>query len=326
MKAVVCLQYGPPDVLRLEEVDKPVSKENEVLIQIYSTAVNSADWRLRKADPWVVKLFFGLTKPRKQILGVVFSGTIEAVGKNVTKYKAGDQVFGSTGFNCGAYAEYTCLPEDGIFTLKPENISHTEASTIPFGGTTALYFIRKAHVQNGYKVLVYGASGAVGTAAVQLAKFFGAEVAAVCSTVNIDMVKSIGADYVIDYTKDDISQYRNEYDVVIETVNKLPYPDCIKLLKKKGALILAAAGFSDMLRGVITSLTSKRRIISGVVNEKKEDMEFLRELIEKGLYKPVIDRTYPLEQIVEAHRYVERGHKRGNVAVDIHSTISAVIP
>jgi len=317
MKAVMYHTYGPPEVLELKEVDKPAPGDNEVLIRIFSTAVNSADWRLRKADPWVVRLFFGLTKPRKPILGVAFSGEIEAVGKNVTKYTVGDEVFGSTGFHCGAYAEYTCLPEDGVFSLKPYNINHSEASTIPFGAMTALHFIRKANVGSGQSVLIYGASGAVGTAAVQLAKYFGAEVTGVCSSANIELVKAIGADRVLDYTKDDFLKNGETYDVVIETVDKLPYSDCIKRLKKNGVLILSAAGFAKMFRGVVTSITGKRKVVSGVTNEKAEDIKFIKELIEKGQYKPVVDRVYPWEQIVKAHRYVEKGHKKGNVAVTI---------
>ncbi len=317
MKAIVCIEYGPPEVLLLKDVEKPIPKDNEILIRIFATAVNSADWRLRKAEPWVVRLFFGLTKPKKPILGGVLSGEIEALGKNVTQFKVGDQVFGSTGMSLGAYAEYKCLSEDGILSIKPNNISHKEASTIPFGGTTALHFLRKANIRDGQKVLIYGASGAVGTAAVQLAKYFGAEVTGVCSTSNVEMVKSIGVDKVIDYTKEDFTMNGETYDVIFETVNKLSFSNSIKSLKKQGTLILGAAGFLQMLQGVWSSMTSSKKVISGLISEKADDIIFLKELIEKGNFKSVVDRSYPLERIVEAHRYVEQGHKRGNVAITL---------
>ncbi|HEX7458209.1 MAG TPA: NAD(P)-dependent alcohol dehydrogenase, partial [Ginsengibacter sp.] len=237
MKAIVYTAYGQPDVLQLKEVEKPVPKDNEILVRIFATAVNTGDLRLRKADPWAVRLFFGLTKPKKHILGGVLSGEVEALGKNVTKFKAGDQVFGSTGMSFGAYAAYICLSEDGILSIKPNNISHIEAGTIPFGGTTALYFIKKANIKEGQKVLIYGASGAVGTAAVQLAKYFRAEVTGVCSTSNVEMVRSLGADKVIDYTKEDFTMNGESYDVIFETVNKLSFSNSIRSLKKHGTLI-----------------------------------------------------------------------------------------
>ncbi len=317
MKAIVCIEYGPPEVLLLKDVEKPIPKDNEILIRIFATAVNSADWRLRKAEPWVVRLFFGLTKPKNPILGGVLSGEIEALGKNVTQFKVGDRVFGSTGMSLGAYAEYKCLSEDGILSIKPNNISHKEASTIPFGGTTALHFLRKANIRDGQKVLIYGASGAVGTAAVQLAKYFGAEVTGVCSTSNMEMVKSLGVDKVIDYTKEDFTMNGETYDVIFETVNKLSFSSSIKSLKNQGTLILGAAGFLQMLQGVWSSMTSSKKIMSGLISEKADDIIFLKELIEKGNFKSVVDRSYPLERIVEAHRYVEQGHKRGNVAITL---------
>jgi len=315
MKAIVCTKYGPPEVLLLKEVEKPGPKDNEILIRIFNTAVNSADWRLRKADPGAVRLFFGFAKPKKPILGGVFSGEIEAVGKNVTRFKTGDQVFGSTGMRFGAYAEYTCLPEDGVFAIKPYNCSHKASATIPFGGTTALYFLKKASIKPGQKVLIYGASGAIGTAAVQLARYFGAEVTGVCSTSNLEMVKSLGATKVIDYTKEDFTTNGETYDVIFETVNKLSFSKSIMSLKKYGVLILGAAGISKMLQGLWHSITSSSKVLSGVMSESAEDIIFLKELIEQGHYKPVVDKTYCLEQMVEAHRYAEQGHKKGNVAI-----------
>lgn len=270
---------------------------------------------MRKAEPWAVRLFFGFTKPRHSILGGVFSGEIEAIGKNVSSYKVADQVFGSTGMSFGAYAAYKCLPEDGTLSLKPKNISHEQAATIPFGGTTALHFLKKANIKPEQKVLIYGASGAVGTAAVQLAKHFGAEVTAVCSTSNIELIKSLGADKVIDYIKEDFTSNGETYDVIFETVNKLSFANSIKSLKKEGIVILGAPGPLGMLRGLWSSIASNRKVISGLISEKAEDIVFLKELIEKGYYKAVVDRSYSLEQMVEAHRYVEQGHKKGNVAI-----------
>lgn len=317
MKAIVCMEYGEPDVLQLKEVDKPIPKDNEILVRILATAVNAADWRLRKADPWAVRLFFGLTKPKRPILGGVLSGEVEALGKNVTRFKVGDQVFGATGMSFGAYAAYICLSQDGILSIKPNNISHIEAGTIPFGGTTALHFIRKANIKDGQKVLIYGASGAVGTAAVQLAKYFGAQVTAVCSTSNVEMVKSLGADNVIDYTKEDFTMTGETYDVIFETVNKLSFSNSIKSLKKQGTLILGASELPQMLQGMWSSITSNKKVLSGMISQKAADIIFLKELIEKGNFKPVVDRSYPLEKMIEAHKYVEQGHKKGNVAITL---------
>jgi NADPH:quinone reductase-like Zn-dependent oxidoreductase len=317
MKAVICSKYGGPEVLQLSETEKPVPKENEILVRVFATSVNTADWRLRKPDPWAVRLFFGLTKPKRKILGVAFSGQVESTGKKVTYFKPGDEVFGSTGLKMGAYAEYICLPENGVIALKPKNISHVEAATIPFGATTALYFLRKSKLSDGQKILIYGASGSVGTAAVQLAKYFGAEVTGVCSTANVELVKSIGADQVIDYTRENIAKHTETYDVVFETVDKLSYSNCMKILDKKGTLILGAAGPGDMLKGTWASITGKRKVLSGMISEKADDMKFISKLIESGKYKPVVDRIYPMEQIAEAHRYAEDGHKKGNLGIAI---------
>jgi len=317
MKAIIYKNYGAPEVLQLKEVNKPIPKDNEILIRIFATAANSGDVRLRKADPWAVRLFFGLTKPRINILGGFLSGEIEAAGKNVTKFKAGDKVFGATGMGFGAYAEYKCLPEDGILAIKPNNISHAQAATISFGGTAALYFLRKANIKSGQKVLIYGASGAVGTAAVQLANYYGAEVTGVCSASNAALVKSLGADKVIDYTKGDFTKNGEKYDVIFVTVDKLSFSKSIKSLKKQGTLILGATGLSQTLKAVLTSLISKQKVLLGLISQKANDIIFLKELIEKGDYKPVVDRSYPLKEMAAAHRYVEQGHKRGNVAITL---------
>ncbi|MDA3938205.1 MAG: NAD(P)-dependent alcohol dehydrogenase [Spirochaetia bacterium] len=318
MKAIVYTEYGSPDVLRLKEVEKPFPKDNEILIRNYATSVSSGDWHLRKADPFIIRLFFGLSKPKKKILGFVFAGEIEAIGKNVKKFQVGDQVFGTSGKNFGTYAEFLSLPEVGVVALKPKNMTYQEAVSIPFGGNTALYFLRKGNIQRGQNVLIYGASGAVGTAAMQLAKHFGATVTAVCSTSNIELVKSLGADKVIDYTKEDISKRDEVYDLIFDTVGKSSYTWSLKSLKKQGYLLLAAAGPSQMIKGIWSSLTSSKNVVSGVMSEKPEDLIFYKELIEAGKIKPVIDRIYPLEEIPEAHRYVELGHKKGNVVITIN--------
>ena len=315
MKAITYTHYGAPGVLQLKDIEKPVPKGNEILVKIIATAVNSGDLRLRKADPFAVRFFFGLLKPTRSILGSVLSGEIEAIGSDVYLFKVGDQVFGKTGMRFGSYAEYICLPEGASLALKPANLTHEEAAAIPFGGTTALYFIKKAAIQPGQKVLISGASGAVGTAAVQLAKYFGANVTAVCSTSNIDLVKSLGANEVIDYTKEDFTKNGKTYDVIFDTVDKLSFSNALKSLNKDGRLVLAASGLPGMLQGLWTSITSRKKVITGVISDNAADMIFIKVLVENEKFKPVIDRTYLLEQIVEAHEYVEKGHKKGNVAI-----------
>jgi len=317
MKAIVYTNYGLPGVLQLKEIEKPVPGDNEILIKIIATAVNSADWRLRKADPFAVRLFFGLTKPKKQILGGVLSGLIETVGKNVTRFKVGDHVFGSTGISFGAYAEYICLPDNAVLDLKPENISHEQAATIPFGGITALHFLRKADIKADQNVLIIGASGAVGTAAIQLAKHCGAHVTGICSTENLALVKSLGADHVIDYKSEDFTKNDKTYDVVFETVNKVPVSDCVKSLAKNGVLILSAAGINEMIQGLWASKFKNKKLILGVSKETQEDISFIKDIVEAGKYKAVVDKTYSLEQMSEAHAYVELGHKKGNVAITV---------
>jgi NADPH:quinone reductase-like Zn-dependent oxidoreductase len=317
MKAAVYSKYGAPEVLQVKELAKPSPQDDEILVKIHATAVTSGDSRLRKADPFAVRFIFGLFKPGKPVLGGVLSGIVESVGKNVKKFKVGDPVFGSSFPNFGAYAEYICLPETAPLAIKPENISHEEAAALPFGGMTALHFLQKANIQPGQKVLIYGASGAVGTAAVQIAKYLGAEVTGVCSTANMEMVKTLGADHVIDYTQTDFAKNAGQYDVIYETVNKAPFSSCIAAIKNNGTLVLGAAMLPGMLRGAWTSATSNKKVIFGVTVETAEAVHFLQDLAKKGKMKAAIDKEYPLEQIALAHAYVDKGHKKGNVIISV---------
>jgi len=322
MKAVVYEKYGPPEVLKLKELAKPVPKDNEVLIKVYATTVTSGDVRLRKPDPFIARFFTGIIRPKK-ILGVELAGVIEAVGKDIKLLKKGDKVFGSSYPGMGAYAEYKCLPEDAVLASIPKNLTYDEAAAVFFGAHTALHFLRKGNIKEGQKVLIYGASGAIGTYAVQLAKHFGAEVIGVCSTANLELVKSLGADSVIDYTKEDFTK-SGPYDIIFDTVGKSPFSDCVKSLTKNGYYLRAVhMSPSSILKGLWTGLTTNKKVIGGEAGEHKEDILFFKELLEKGRIKPVIDRRYPLEEIVEAHRYVEKGHKKGNVVVSIAHQIKA---
>lgn len=317
MIAAVYENYGAPEVLQLKEVAQPIPDRHEILVKIQASAVSSGDVRLRKADPFAVRFFFGLFRPKHRVLGGVLAGEVVAIGEAVTKFKVGDAVFGTTGLSFGGYAEYKNLAEAGVLAKMPADFSYEQAAAIPFGGTTALHFIKKARLQPGQKVLIYGASGAVGSAAVQLAKHFGAQVTGVCSTANLAMVKSLGADKVVDYTTTDFSQSGEQYDVVFDTVNKAPYSSLLKVLAKNGLLLLGAAGPAEMFRALWTSLTSKQKVITGMISETAADMEFLAQLMERGRLKASIDKTYPLDQIAEAHRYVDGGHKKGNVVIKI---------
>lgn len=317
MKAAVYTKYGSPEVVQLIDVEQPTPKENEILIRIRATAVNSGDVRMRKADPFAVRFIFGLLKPRKTILGTVYSGVIEQVGKHVTQFKVGDVVFGHTDMNLGAHAQYIAVPENSSVALKPLSVAHTQAAVIPFGGVTAWHFLKKAGIKPNQKVLVVGASGAVGSAAVQLAKASGALVTGVCSIANIDLVTSIGADKVIDYTKEDFTQNGEVYDVIMDTVNTISVSRSLKSLSQNGIMILSAAGMTEMMQGKWISTTSNRQVLMGVIAHSKADIVFLKQLIEAGKYKAVIDKTYSLSQIADAHAYVEQGHKKGNVAVEV---------
>jgi len=317
MKTVIYTKFGPPDVLHVKEVDRPVPEDNQVLIRILATTVTAGDWRLRKGDPFAARLFAGPITPRNPVLGHEFAGQIESVGKAVKLFREGDQVFGSTGMESGAYSEYLCLPEDGLIALKPPNISFEEAAALPVGASTALFFLNKGNVQNGQKVLIYGASGSVGTFAVQLAKYFGAEVAGVCSTQNMELVKSLGADTVIDYTSEDFTESGQVYDLIFDAIGKTSFSRCKQVLAENGTYVTTAVNLSLIFQSLITSFASRRRLIIGIAEQSTDALKFLKSLVEKGKIKPVIDRSYVLEQIVEAHSYVESGHKKGNVVITL---------
>jgi len=324
MKAAVYHRYGPPEVLQIEDVPKPVPKENEVLVRVHATSVCAADWRLRKADPFFIRIMSGWLRPTKMnILGMEFSGVVESVGSQVTKFHPGDAVFGGTGFKFGAYAEYVCLSEDGTLAPKPAKMPFEEAAAILFGGISALSFLRKANIQAGQNVLIYGASGSVGVFAVQLAKHFGARVTGVTSTANLDLVRSLGADEVVDYTKEDFSHAGRVYDIVMDTVGKSGFSRSLRALKRGGAYVQVGGSgkildmLGSLLRGRWASLTGAAKIVGGMTNGLKGDHVVLKDLIEAGKLRTVIDRCFPLDQIVEAHRLAESGHKRGHAVIQI---------
>ena len=328
MKAIVWTKYGSPDDLQLKNVPKPSPQDNEVLVKVHATTVTAGDSELRRLKlplmlSFPMRLYVGLLKPKRiTILGQELAGEIETVGQGVKLFRAGDQVFGTTGFGFGAYAEYICLPGDpnemqGTLVIKPANLTYAEAAAVPTAGFEALHFLRKANVDHGQKILIFGAGGSIGTFSVQLAKYFGAEVTGVDSTEKLDMLKSIGADHVIDYAKEDFTKNGVTYDVIIDVVGKSSFSRRLKSLKPNGYYFLANAGLSHVLLGKWTSLTSRKKVVLGSASQKKEDLIFLKELIEAGKIKSVIDRCYPLEQVAEAHKYVETGNKKGNVSITV---------
>lgn len=318
MKAIVYTKYGPPEVLELKEVKKPVPKDNEVLIRVHATTVTAADCLMRKSEAFTSRLFLGLRKPRRNILGVELAGEIESVGKDVKRFKKGDQVYGFTGFVLGAYAEYNCMPEKSSLVMMPSNMTYEEAAAVADGATTTLFFLRdKGNIQSGQKVLINGASGSIGTAAVQLAKYFGAEVTGVCSTANLELVKSLGADRVIDYTKEEFTKNGETYDIIFDTVGKSSFSRCKSSLKKNGRYLLTKGGLIYYVLTLWTSMVGSKKIIYAMSIEKTKALIFITQLMEAGKLKPVIDRYYPLEQISDAHRYVDKGHKKGSVVIKV---------
>lgn len=324
MKAIIITKYGSPEVLQVQEVAKPIPKDNEVLIKIHATTVTTSGSFMRRGVPYFGRLFTGLTKPNVSIPGTDLAGEIEAVGKDVKQFKPGDAIFAATDTNFGAYAEYTCLPEDGAIALKPANMNYEEATSICEGALTALPFLRdEGEIKSGHKVLINGASGAIGTFAVQLAKHYGAEVTGVCSTTNVEMVKSLGADRVIDYKKEDFTNSSETYDIIFDTVGKSSFSQCKNVLKPGGRYLSPVFSSGILLQMLATSIIGNKKVKFAATGlrskeDKVKDMNFLKELIEAGHLKSVIDRRYPMEQIVEATRYVDAGHKKGNVVININ--------
>lgn len=326
MKAVVTTKYGPPEVLELREVEKPAPKENEVLINIYATTVTAGDCEIRSLDlplgyQLMLRMGFGFTKPRNKIPGTEVAGEIEAIGANVKQFKVGDQVFGSAGMGFGANAEYICLPEEpgemeGGVAIMPTNMTYEEAATVPFGGRDALHFLRLGDLQPGQKILINGAGGSIGTFAIQLAKLSGTEVTAIDSTAKLDMLRSLGADHVIDYTQEDFTQNGEIYDVIFDVVGKISFSQSKGSITPTGTYLLANP-VSQMIQALWTRSRSSNKVVMQTASGTIADLIYLRELIEEGKLRTVIDRTYPLEQIVEAHRYVETGQKMGNLVITV---------
>ncbi len=325
MKAIVLTKFGPPDVLQLQEVAKPIPRDGEVLIRIHATTVTAGDCELRslKFPIWLripLQIYLGHIRSGNMILGQELAGEIEAVGKDVKRFRAGDQVFAWTGLGLGAYAEYKCLPENGVLVIKPSNMTYEESAVLPVGGLEAVHFMKNGTIQSGQKVLIYGAGGSIGTFAVQLAKYFGAEVTAVDSAGKLDMLRSIGADHVVDYTKEDFTQNGETYDVIFDVVGKSSFSRSVRSLTLNGRYLLGNPGLSQRVQGRWTSMRSSKRVVpyaAKTAREYTEAFSFLKELIEAGKIKSVIDRRYPLEQTAEAHRYVDTGQKKGNVVITV---------
>jgi NADPH:quinone reductase-like Zn-dependent oxidoreductase len=331
MKSIVYTQYGPPEVLHLTELEKPAPKDNEILIRIHATSVTIGDlWarNFKEISPreftmplplWLpTRLYFGIKKPRINVLGAELAGEVEAVGKDVKRFKKGDQVFGYPGQSMGAYAEYLCMPENGCVAIKPVNMTYEEAAVIPYGAIMALNLLRKANIQPGQKVLINGASGGIGSAAVQIAKHhFGAEVTGVCGTPRLEFVKSLGADEVIDYTREDFTQNGETYDIIFDILGESSFSRCKNSLKPNGIHLFASFKMKQLLQMLWTSMTGGKRVRCALAPGSTEDLIGVKELIEAGKIKSIIDRCYPLEEVAEAHRYVEKGLKRGPVVITL---------
>lgn len=319
MKAIRASKYGSPDVLQLVEVEKPTPKHNEILVKVHATPVNVGDSRMRSFNVptfvWLpARIMLGFRNPKNPIYGMELAGVVEAVGKAVKRFNVGDQVFGSTmKVNFGAHAEYKCLPEDGLVVTKPISMTYEEAATLSIGANTALHFLQEGHIQPGQKVLIIGASGSVGSFAVQIAKYYGAVVTGVCSSMNMDLVKSLGADHVIDYTQEDYTKNGEKYDIIFDAVYKTTFSQCKSILVARGYYLTVG----PVALGLFHLMVTGRKVIGGNTIQSKEQLDFLKGLYELGRLKPVIDRCYPLEQAAEAHRYVDQGHKRGNVVINL---------
>jgi NADPH:quinone reductase-like Zn-dependent oxidoreductase len=330
MKAVVYTEYGTPDVLQLTEVEKPAPKANEILIRIHATSVNIGDiWarNFKEMTPskftmplplWLPsRMYFGLTKPKINVLGSEFAGQVEAIGKDVKRFRKGDPVFGYRGQRMGANAEYLCMPEDGLVAVKPANITYEEAAAVPYGALTALSLLRKANIQRGQKVLIHGASGSIGSAAVQLARYFGAEVTGVCSTPRLEFVKALGADKVIDYTREDFTKNGETYDLIFDILGKSSFSKCKDSLKQNGIYLLASFKMKQLFQMLRTSRRSGKKVICALSSENLEDLKFIKKLVEEGNIKALIDKRYPLAKTAEAHRYVETGFRTGSVIITL---------
>ncbi len=330
MKAIVYTQYVPPDVLHIEEVAKPAPRDNEILIRVHAAPVGFGDLIARKFNEitpgkfsmpllfWIItRMYFGSSKPKVNTLGSEFAGVVEAVGKDVKTCKVGDPVFGYRGQNMGTYAEYICMPENGMVAAKPANMSYAEAAAVPYGALTALSLLRSVNLQSGQKVLINGASGGIGSAAVQLARHYGAEVTGVCGAPGLEFVKSLGASRVIDYTKEDFTQNGETYDLIFDILGKSSFAQCKKSLKPGGRYLLASFKMKQLLQMLWTSITGGKKIICALSNEKPADLRLIKELCEQGKIQTFIDRRYPMEQAAEAHRYVEQGHKKGSVIITV---------
>lgn len=322
MKAIIFTNYGSPDFLQLQEVAKPTPKDDQILIKIHATTVTAGDCEIRKSQQpdlfWLpLRLYIGVFKPRLKILGQEMAGEVEAVGKDVTRFKVGEQVFGSMEFQFGSYAQYACVSNKAMVLPKPTNMTYEEAAAVPTGGLTALSMLRKAGVGKGKKVLIYGATGSIGTFCIQIAKYYGAEITAVCNTVNFDLVKSLGASHVIDYTQEDYTQNGETYDIIFDTVGKNAFSRSKKSLTPKGVYIFGSFGSGWLLQGLWMMMTSRKQALFGATETTLDDLVQLKDLIEAGHLKTVVDRSYLLEQMAEAHRYVDTGQKIGNVVITV---------
>jgi 2-desacetyl-2-hydroxyethyl bacteriochlorophyllide A dehydrogenase len=328
MKAIVWTKYGPPDGLQLREVEKPTPKETEILIQVYATTATAGDCEMRRLElplmlSFPIRLYAGLMRPKRiTILGQELAGKVEQVGEKVDSFQVGDQVFGTTGFGFGAYAEYICLPGEpdqtqGVLAIKPANLTYEEAAAVPTAGLEALHYLREADIRRGKKVLIIGAGGSIGTFSIQLAKHLGAEVTGVDRTEKLDLMRSLGADHVIDYTGGDYTRSGDTYDLIIDVVGKGSVLRRLRLLEPDGFYYLAYAGLSHVVLGKFVSMTSNKKVRIKSADQKRKDLVFLKELIEAGVLRSIIDRAYPLEQTAEAHRFVETGQKKGNIAITV---------